>query len=95
MTTSSDNKINDNKWDRWIENGIASDYINYHDFDEFQNIKRIGTGGFGEVYRANWESSNTVVALKSLKNDDCCMKEIANEVYKFNDYLVYFPIVTY
>ncbi|CAB5388587.1 unnamed protein product [Rhizophagus irregularis] len=80
MTTSSDNKINDNKWDRWIENGIASDYINYHDFDEFQNIKRIGTGGFGEVYRANWESSNTVVALKSLKNDDCCMKEIANEI---------------
>ncbi|CAB4388367.1 unnamed protein product [Rhizophagus irregularis] len=79
MTTSSDNKINDNKWDRWIENGIASDYINYHDFDEFQNIKRISTGGF-EVYRANWESSNTVVALKSLKNDDCCMKEIANEI---------------
>ncbi|CAB4445517.1 unnamed protein product [Rhizophagus irregularis] len=79
MTTNSDNKINDNKWNRWIEDGIASDYINYHDFDEFQNIKSIGTGGFGEVYRANWESSNTVVALKSLKNDDCCMKEIANE----------------
>ncbi|CAB5386188.1 unnamed protein product [Rhizophagus irregularis] len=42
-------------------------------------VMQHATGGF-EVYRANWESSNTVVALKSLKNDDCCMKEIANEI---------------
>ena len=52
MTTNSDNKINnkDNKWIQWIEDGIANEYINYHDYyNEFQNIERIGDGGFGEV----------------------------------------------
>jgi serine/threonine protein kinase len=89
MTTNSNNKIHkDNKWDRWIENGIDSEYIDYHDYNEFQNIERIGTGGFGVVYRANWKSSNTIVTLKSLKS--CYMKEIANEVYKFDDYLILF-----
>ena len=73
-------------------NNLAQSYL----YNEFQDIERIGTGGFGEVYRANWENSNTVVALKSLKTDDCYMKKITNEVYKFNDYLVfYFPIVIY
>ncbi|PKC65754.1 kinase-like protein [Rhizophagus irregularis] len=74
------------KWAQWIEDGIAKSYINYHDYNEFQNISCIGTGGFGEVYRATWESSDTVVALKSLKNNNF-MKEIANEIellHKFN-----------
>src|SRR6266536_6000674 len=82
MTTISNNKINDkdNKWVQWIEDGFTNEYINYHDYDEFQNIKCIGTGGFGNVYRANWKSSKTIVALKSLKNDDGFMKELVNEV---------------
>ncbi|CAB4445522.1 unnamed protein product [Rhizophagus irregularis] len=79
MTTSSDNTIN-NEWIQWIEDGIAGEYINYHDYNEFHNMKRIGTGGFGEVYRANLESSNTVVALKSLTNGNYNMKEIVNEI---------------
>jgi serine/threonine protein kinase len=83
MSTSTNNK-NDNtdkKWVQWIEDGIANEYINYHDYNEFQNIECIGSGGFGNVYRANWESSNTVVALKSLKNGKGFMKEIVNEVF--------------
>lgn len=55
---------NIDEWAQWIEDRIAKGYINYHDYNEFQNINCIGTGGFGKVYRATWESSDTVVALK-------------------------------
>ncbi len=65
MTASSNNKIDKVQW---FKDGIANEYINYHDYNEFQNIERIGIGGFGEVYRADWESLNIVVALKSLKD---------------------------
>ncbi|GBC04284.1 hypothetical protein RclHR1_00560011 [Rhizophagus clarus] len=77
MTTSTNNE--NDKWVQWIEDGIAREYINYHHYNEFQNIECIGYGGFGYVYRANWKTSNTVVALKSLKNGNGFMKEIVNE----------------
>ncbi|CAB4388264.1 unnamed protein product [Rhizophagus irregularis] len=82
MTTSTNNKNDDteNEWIQWIKDGIAKEFINYHDFSEFQNIKQIGSGGFGNVYRANWSSSNTVVALKSLTNGIDIMKNIVNEI---------------
>jgi serine/threonine protein kinase len=75
------NRKNDyiDEWAQWIEDGISKRYINYHDYNEFQNISCIGNGGFGKVYRATWESSDTIVALKSLKNNSF-MKEIVNEV---------------
>ena len=46
----------------------------------FRMYRVLGKGGFGEVYRTNWEGPNITVALKSLKNYDGFMKEIANEV---------------
>jgi serine/threonine protein kinase len=83
MTGSSDK----NKWIKWINNGIAEGYINYHNYNEFKNIQRIGFGAFGNVYRATWESSNTVVALKSFEIDNCIMIEIVNEVGNCKLYL--------
>lgn len=79
---SKHNSTDSDKWIQWIEDGISKCYINYYEYKVFQNIKRIGCGGFSNVYRANWENSNTVVALKSFKNDSC-IKEIVNEVRKF------------
>jgi len=76
---SSSNR-NTNKWAEWIENGIDKDYVICHDYCEFKNFQRIGFGTFGNVYRATWESSDTVVALKSFEIDNCVMKEIVNEV---------------
>jgi hypothetical protein len=67
------------EWVQWIEDEIAKDNIKYYDYSEFQNITRIGTGGFSEAYQATCESLHTVVALKSLKNNGF-MKEIVNEV---------------
>ena len=71
-----------NEWVQWIEDGISKHYINFHEYNGFINIQRIGSGEFGEVFRANLESSNIVVALKSINNqDNYIMKEIVKEVY--------------
>src|SRR3954453_1963934 len=75
---------------QWIESGIAQEYINYHDFNEFQNIQQIGFGAYGKVYRAICENSNTVVALKSFENNKCIMKEVVNEVNKGQHSINYF-----
>jgi serine/threonine protein kinase len=70
----------DNEWLQWIEDGISRNYINYYEYNTFQNIQHIGSGAFGNVYKANWKISNSVVALKSFKNNNSIMKEIVNEV---------------
>ena len=82
MANDSNSKnIDIGKRIRWLEGGIAEGYINNYDYSEFKNIKIIGYGAFGKVYRATWESSDTVVALKSFENNNLIMKEIVNEVY--------------
>lgn len=86
MAKSFNSKIADtNNLAQWIEDGITKDYINHHDYTEFQNIQYIDSGAFGSVYRATWKNQDsTFIALKSFKfnNDKCVMKEIVNEVYK-------------
>ncbi|CAB5381436.1 unnamed protein product [Rhizophagus irregularis] len=45
------------------------------------NVQRIGTGGFGKVYRANWKNSDQYLALKSFFDlDDVTAKEIVHEL---------------
>ena len=88
-SNSNNNNIVTDEWVQWIEDGIDKSYINCYDYNEFQNINSIGAGGFGKVYRATWESSETVVALKSLK-DNSFIKEIVNEV--FNKLFILFQL---
>ncbi|RIA84981.1 kinase-like domain-containing protein [Glomus cerebriforme] len=76
--SSNYNNENTDTWVQWIEEGIAKGYINHHDYNEFKNIQHIGFGSFGSVYRTTWESSDTVVALKSFHK--YIMKEIVNEI---------------
>lgn len=60
---------------------IASKNVNYYDYNEFNIERKIGSGGFSNVYQANWK--NIVVALKSLKNcnSDSTKELVNNEVY--------------
>ena len=67
MTSSSNKNIDSDEWVKWIEDGISKYYINCHEYDEFQDIEHIGSGGFAEVHRATWKNTNTVVALKSFE----------------------------
>ena len=72
---------NSNEWINWIEVAIANDYIKYYEYKHFNNIKEIGSGGFGKVYCANWKNSNQYFALKYFtKPDDATVEEIVHEV---------------
>ena len=64
----------------WIEEAISKKYIKHYDYGHFNNIQKIGIGGFGKVYRANWKDSEQCLALKSFLNDEITVKELAHEV---------------
>ncbi|GBC20787.2 kinase-like domain-containing protein [Rhizophagus irregularis DAOM 181602=DAOM 197198] len=70
-----------NEWVNWIEEAVAKNYFKYYEFDNFRNVQKIGFGGFGEVYRANWKSSRNYLALKSFPDfNDVTIKEIVKEL---------------
>jgi hypothetical protein len=77
----SDN--NKNEWIDWIEDAITREYFKYYDYSLFNDVREIGTGGFGKVYRANWKNSK-YFALKSFSNfNDVTAKEVVHEVIFF------------
>ncbi|CAB4400552.1 unnamed protein product [Rhizophagus irregularis] len=71
---------NSNEWINWIEESIAKEKIKYYDYNNFNSIQEIGFGSFGKVYRANWKSSHSYLALKSLYNFNVMAKEIVKEL---------------
>jgi hypothetical protein len=74
--TEISNEIND-----WIKEAISKKLIKYYEYEHFHNIKEIGFGNFGKVYRTNWKNSNGYLALKSFFIlNDAIVREIVNEV---------------
>ena len=72
---------NPNEWINWVEEAISKNHIKYYEYKHFNNIKEIGSGGFGKVYRANWKNPYSYLALKSLSNlSDTTVKELVHEV---------------
>ncbi|CAB4391611.1 unnamed protein product [Rhizophagus irregularis] len=72
---------NTNKSNTWIEEVIDKEYLNYYEYNQFNNIQKIGAGDFGKVYRANLKNSEKFFALKSFFNlDNINMKEIVREL---------------
>ena len=70
-----------NEWTNWIEDAISTEYIKYYEYKYFGNFQKIGSGGFGTVYRAKWRNSDKYFALKSFcDSDDSTIKEIVREV---------------
>ena len=70
-----------NKWISWIDEVISRKLIKYYEYDHFYDIKEIGSGSFGKVYRANWKNSNKYLALKSFTSfNNVTAKEIVQEV---------------
>ncbi|PKY27109.1 kinase-like protein, partial [Rhizophagus irregularis] len=55
------------EWVNWIEEAILKKHIKHYEYENFSNLEKIGTGGFGEAYRAKWKRSK-ILALKSLNN---------------------------
>ncbi|RGB35778.1 kinase-like domain-containing protein, partial [Rhizophagus diaphanus] len=71
---------NSDEWINWIEESIAKKQIKYYDYYHFNNMQEIGFGSFGKVYRANWKSSHSYLAMKSFFNFNVMAKEIVNEL---------------
>jgi len=66
-----------------FEEVISKKSIKYYEYNYFSNFQKIGFGGFGIVYRANWRNSGQSFALKSFINfDHVTVKEIFREVIK-------------
>jgi serine/threonine protein kinase len=80
----------------WIKEAIDKKFFKFYDFNDFSNIKKIGDGGFGTVYRAKWKNSDQCVALKTFKsfNNDTA-KEIAREVIIYILVFITFTIYIY
>jgi serine/threonine protein kinase len=61
----------------WLE---LNKHVHYFEFSDFKNLKSIGKGSYGSVFRANWKNSDQVFALKSFSNDESTLHQIINEV---------------
>ncbi|GES99846.1 kinase-like domain-containing protein [Rhizophagus clarus] len=90
------NTKNINESINWIEEAISKGYYKFYEYKNFNNIQKIGTGGFGKVYRANWKNSEQYLALKSFFNfDDITAREIVHELklqrdIQFHDNIIKF-----
>ncbi|PKY52001.1 hypothetical protein RhiirA4_469356, partial [Rhizophagus irregularis] len=60
----------------WLEKSISDERIRYYEPSDLKDIKLIGRGSFGDIFRANWR--NIPFALKSF-NDEPTLKEIVKE----------------
>jgi serine/threonine protein kinase len=70
-----------NESDNRIEEAISKKYIKYYEYNQFSNFQKIGSGGFGAVYCANWKNSEQPFALKHFLNlDNVTLKELVREV---------------
>jgi hypothetical protein len=70
-----------NKSVDWIEDAIGKNFIKYYEYKHFSDIKEIGSGGFGKVYRVKYKNLEHYLALKSFKDpDNITIKEIVREV---------------
>jgi len=79
-TNDTELKVTDNS-NNLIEEAIEKYCLKLYEYKHFSNIQKIGTGGFGKVYRANWKNSEQYLALKSFFNiDNITAKEIVHEV---------------
>jgi len=64
----------------WLEQSIVNEHIIDYKYSDFKNIQPIGSGSFGNVFRANWKDTDTIFALKFFNNQKSTLKEIIKEV---------------
>ncbi len=62
----------------WIEKALTENYIKYYNYEEFTNMKEINNASVGNIYRASWKGTDTLLVIKS--SYKLTVKEIVNEV---------------
>ena len=51
----------------WLEKAIRKKHINFHKYEDFENIEIIGRGASGKISRAEWVNRDMFIAIKSIK----------------------------
>ncbi|PKY60359.1 hypothetical protein RhiirA4_483971 [Rhizophagus irregularis] len=79
---SKDAKEDLNYYINWLERSIDDENIKLYEYSDFKNIRPIGNGSYGIVYRVNWKHSNRFFALKSFvnNNDKQTLREVIKEL---------------
>ncbi|PKK65900.1 kinase-like protein [Rhizophagus irregularis] len=62
----------------WLEKAIVEEHIKFYDYSHFNNIQEISIGSVGNIFRANWKDSDTVLVLES--SYKLTVQEIVNEL---------------
>ncbi|RHZ57543.1 hypothetical protein Glove_386g22 [Diversispora epigaea] len=86
------------------KNSINDSYLSWVPFEEFKDIKKIGQGGFSQIFKATWKlseginykgkekrSSEREIVLKILNNSQNVDTEFLNELkhtFEFGSYLI-------
>ena len=65
----------------WLEKSISEEHIECYNYYDFKDIRKIGRGSSGDVFRVTW--NNTIFALKSFINNEQTIKEFVKEVLYF------------
>ncbi|GBB85186.1 hypothetical protein RclHR1_11740005 [Rhizophagus clarus] len=84
----------------WIEEAITNNHIRLYEYDKFSCIQEIGSGGFGQVFKAKFKNTDKYFALKSFFNlNNVTIKEIVNELklqreVDFHDNIIRFYGIT-
>ncbi|POG80832.1 kinase-like domain-containing protein [Rhizophagus irregularis DAOM 181602=DAOM 197198] len=74
-----------------LEQCVKKYHLKYYKYNEFDQIKEIGGGLVGKVYKANWKQNGKCLVLKSFNLDN--VEEIISEIklyheVNFNDVMI-------
>ncbi|CAG8740007.1 18790_t:CDS:2 [Gigaspora margarita] len=68
-----------NQSDDLVQKYINEEHVKFYEYSHFKDVKLLGEGEYGKVYRAIFKNNELIVALKSFRSNTM-IKEIANEL---------------
>ncbi|KAF0553908.1 kinase-like domain-containing protein [Gigaspora margarita] len=68
-----------NQSDDLVQKYINEEHFKFYEYSHFKDVKLLGEGEYGKVYRAIFMNNELIVALKSFRSNTM-IKEIANEL---------------
>ncbi|CAB4398643.1 unnamed protein product [Rhizophagus irregularis] len=64
----------------WFEESIEKKEITYYDYKDFNDISKIGSGGFASVYATSWKNTKSKFAIKKFDKLSITINEVKNEI---------------